>query len=80
MKARKGWPEMCSCPVSIFNGHTTIISFIRDRLGCRVGFKMAGKSLNGIWVRKGRRRRCIKESTINKILMVGVSKPLSNGR
>ena len=79
MKARNGWPEMCSCPV-IFKGHTTKISFIGDGLGCRVRFKMAGKGLNGIWVRKIRRRRCGKESTINKILMVGVSKPLSNGR
>ena len=54
MKARNGRSEMCSCPV-IFNVHTTKISFIGDGLGCRVGFKMAGKGLNGIWVRKGRR-------------------------
>lgn len=79
MKVRNGWPEMRSCPV-IFNDHTTKTSFIRDRLDRRVRFKMAGKRLNGIWVQKRRRRRCVKESTINKILMVGVSKPLSNGR
>ena len=51
MKARNGWPEMCSCPV-IFNGHTTKVSFIGDGLSRRVGFKMAGKGLNGIWIRK----------------------------
>jgi hypothetical protein len=79
MKARNGCSKMCSCPV-IFNGHTTKSSFIRHGLDCRVGFKMAGKGWNGIWVRKGRRRQCVKESAINKILMVGVSKPLSNGR
>lgn len=78
MKVRNGWPEMCGCPV-IFKGHTTKISFIRHGLDCRVRFKMSGKGWNGIWVRKGR-WQCVKESTINKILMMGVSKPLSNGR
>ena len=78
MKVRNGWPEMCGCPV-IFKGHTTKISFIRHGLDCRVRLKMSGKGWNGIWVRKGR-WQCVKESTINKILMMGVSKPLSNGR